>query len=223
MIGEGIIRKIRNLFHVPGEDIILIGFDDRCKSIRKYQMWSKTANKFDNRLEGKTIEGNVAQPFISYPDTKVSEPSTLADLIEKLQGIKIFKYNIPIPDWFVQPRPITHEVTRTKNEDGSTEEILTFTINKKFGHIFKTEDKPEGIAYLVDMQTGQGGQLIPKQISVERDPVLDRLFSCNPFFWGSTIDSFIATELLRGKVEWWKTLLFMGFALITGLLVGHGL
>lgn len=74
MIGGGIIKKFRNLFHVPGEDIILIGFDDRCKSIRKYQMWSKTANKFDNRLEGKTIEGNVAQPFIAYPDQKVTEP-----------------------------------------------------------------------------------------------------------------------------------------------------
>lgn len=174
-------------------------------------MWSKQANKFDNRLEGKTIEGNVAEPFISYPDKKVSEPSALAGILERIQNlIPIGKRFVPVPE---------PAVTHTEDKD-----TLTFTINRKYGHIFKTEDKPEGIAYLVDMQTGQGGQLIPKtQIKVQRDPVLDRLFSVNPFFWGSTIDSFIATELLRGKVEWWKTLLFMAFALILGLVAGRGM
>lgn len=208
MIGGGIIRKFRNLFRVPGEDIILIGFDDRCKSIRRYDMWSKTANKFDNRLEGKTIEGNVAEPFIIYEDKAVSESSAIAGLFERLGNwISFFKRFVPEP-----------VVSHIEEED-----ILTFKINRRYGHIFKTDDKPQGIAYLVDMQTGQGGQLIPKQIKVERDPVLDRLFSTNPFFWGSTIDSFIATELLRGKVEWWKTILFMGFALIAGLVIGMGM
>lgn len=208
MIGSGIIKKLRNLFHVPGEDIILIGFDDRCKSIRKYEMWSKQANRFSNVLEGKTIEGNVAEPFIIYEDKVVSEPSAKAWLFERL-GNQISFFNRFVPE------PV---VTHTETGD-----IITFTINRNFGHIFKTDDKPEGIAYLVDMQTGQGGQLIPKQIKVERDPVLDFLFSVNPFFFGSIVDSFSATELLRGKVEWWKTLLFMGFALIAGLVVGMGM
>jgi hypothetical protein len=208
MIGGGIIKKLRNLFHIPGEDVTLIGFDDRCKSIRIYDMWSKTANKFDNRLEGKTIEGNVAEPFVIYEDKVVSEPSAKAGLFERLgKRISFFNRFVPEP-------AITH------TEEG---DVITFTINRNYGLIFKTDDKPKGIAYLVDMQTGQGGQLVPKQIRVERDPVLDRLFSANPFFWGSTIDSFIATELLRGKVEWWKTLLFMGFALVAGLVVGMGM
>ena len=211
MIGGGIIKKFRTLFHVPGEDIILIAFDDRCKSIRKYTMWSKTANKFDNRLEGKTIEGNVAQPFIIYEDKILTEPSAITGLIEKLEGIS---------KWFTFLKWLKPDVPISHTENGDE---LTFKINRKYGHIFKTDDKPEGIAYLVDMQTGQGGQLIPKQVKVERDPVIDKLFSCNPFFWGSTIDSFIATELLRGKVEWWKTLLFMGFALVVGLVLGMGM
>jgi hypothetical protein len=207
MIG-GIIRRVRNLFHIPGEDIILVGFDDRCRSIRKYQMWSKTANKFDNRLEGKTIEGNVAQPFIIYEDKQIVEQSFLSDVLETLaKYLPFLKRTVPEP-----------VITHTEDKD-----TLTFTINKKYGHIFKTDDKPEGIAYLVDMQTGQGGQLIPKQIKLDRDPVFDMLFSTNPFFFGSTIDSFIATELLRGKVEWWKTLLFMGMALIFGLFIGMGM
>lgn len=208
MIGSGIFKKLRNLFHVPGEDIILIGFDDRCKSIRIYDMWSKTANKFDNRFEGKTIEGNVAEPFIIYEDKVISEPSAMTGLFERLgKFISFFNRFVPEP-----------VITHTEKKD-----ILTFTINRNYGHIFKTDDKPKGIGYLVDMQTGQGGELIPKQIKVERDPVFDKLFSTNPFFWGSTIDSFIATELLRGKVEWWKTILFMGFALVAGLVVGMGM
>jgi hypothetical protein len=175
-------------------------------------MWSKTANKFDNRLEGKTIEGNVAEPFVIYEDITVSEPSAKAGLFERLgKRISFFNRFVPEP-------AVTH--TEEHTEKGS---IITFTINRSYGHIFKTEDKPEGIAYLVDMQTGQGGQLIPKQIKIERDPVLDFLFSVNPFFFGSIVDSFSATELLRGKVEWWKTLLFMGFALIAGLVVGMGM
>lgn len=204
----GIIKKVRNIFHVPGEDIILIGFDDRCRSIRKYTFWSKTANKFDNRIEGKTIEGNVAQPFIIYEDKVLAEPSAITGLIERLEK------HLPFLKWLKPDVPISH------TEEGDT---LTFKINRKYGHILKTEDKPEGIAYLVDMQTGQGGQLIPKQIKIDRDPVFDMLFSTNPFFFGSTIDSFIATELLRGKVEWWKTLLFMGMALVFGLIIGKGM
>jgi hypothetical protein len=207
MIG-GLIKKFRNIFHIPGEEITIIGFDDRCRSIRKYKMWSKTANKFDNRLEGKTIEGNVAQPFIAYEDAIITTPSFLAGCAELAASYITFMENI------VPVQPITH------TEDG---DILTFTINRKYGHIFKTDDKPEGIAYLADMQTGQGGQLIPKQIKLDRDPVFDMLFSTNPFFWGSTIDSFIATELLRGRVEWWKTLLFMGMALIFGIVIGSGM
>lgn len=214
MIGGGLIRKFRNLFHVPGEDIILIGFDDRCKSIRKYHMWSKTANKFDNRLEGKTIEGNVAEPFNLYEDKIVSSPSALAGLIERIS-----KW-IPFFERFVPEAVISHNVEVDVEKQ---EETLTFKINRKYGHIFKTEDKPEGIAYLVDMQTGQGGQLIPKQVRVERDPVIDKLFSVNPFFWGSVMDSFIATELLRGKVEIWKIILFCTCTLILGLVIGSGL
>jgi hypothetical protein len=212
MIGSGLFKKFRNLFHVPGEDVILIGFDDRCKSLRKYQMWSKQANRFSNLIEGKTIEGNVAQPFIAYPDKVVTEPpSGLAGILEKIQNrLPIGKRFVPVPE-----PAVIHEV----DNDG----IYTFKINPKYGHIFKTDDAPEGIAYLVDMQTGQGGQLIPKQIKVERDPVLDFLFSVNPFFFGSIVDSFSATELLRGKVEWWKTFLFMGFALVLGLIIGAGM
>lgn len=209
MIGAGIFKKLRNLFHIPGEDIILIGFDDRCKSIRKYQMWSKQANKLVNTLEGKAIEGNVAQPFIIYEDKTLTEPpSFIANIIETLA-----KY-LPFLKRMISEPAITH----TEQED-----TLTFTINRRHGHIFKTDDKPEGIAYLVDMQTGQGGQLIPRQIKIDRDPIFDMLFSTNPFFFGSTIDSFIATELLRGRVEWWKTLLFMGIALVLGLIVGSGM
>jgi len=207
----GIIKRVRNIFHVPGEDIILLGFDDRCQSFRKYTFWSKTANKFDNRLEGKTIEGNVAQPFIAYEDKVLTEPSAVTGFIERLE--KISKH-FSFLKWLKPDVPISHV------EEGDK---LTFTINRKYGHILKTDDKPEGIAYLVDMQTGQGGQLIPRQIVVERDPIFNMLFSTNPFFFGSTIDSFIATELLRGKVEWWKTLLFMGMALVFGLILGRGL
>lgn len=208
MIGGGIIRKFRNLFRVPGEDIILIGFDDRCKSIRIYYMWSKVANQFINRLEGKTIESNVAEPFIIYEDKVVSAPSALAGLFERLGSfISFFRRFVPEP-------AISHT---------ETGDVLTFTINRRYGHIFKTDDKPLGNAYIVDMQTGQGGQLIPKQMKIERDPILDFLFSVNPFFFGSITDSFSATELLRGKVEWWKTILFMGFALITGLVIGMGM
>ena len=211
MIGSGLFKKFRNLFHVPGEDIILIGFDDRCKSIRKYQMWSKQANRFSNMIEGKTIEGNVAEPFIALPDTIISQPSNLAAILERIQNvIPIGKRFIPVPE---------SEVSHTTNDKG----VLTFTINPKFGHIFKTEDKPEGIAYLVDMQTGQGGQLIPKQIKVERDPVLDFLFSVNPFFFGSIVDSFSATELLRGKYELWKIGLVGLLMFIGGLIVGLGM
>jgi hypothetical protein len=212
MIGSGLFKKFRNLFHVPGEDIIIIGFDDRCKSIRKYQMWSKQANRFSNLIEGKTIEGNVAEPLISYPDKVITTPpSTLSSILEKIQEkIPIGKRFVPVPE---------PEVIHSVDDKG----VYTFQINPKYGHIFKTDDIPEGIAYLADMQTGQGGQLIPKQMRVERDPVLDFLFSVNPFFFGSIVDSFSATELLRGKVEWWKTFLFMGFALVLGLIIGAGM
>jgi hypothetical protein len=204
MIG-GIVKKIRNAFHIPGEDVTLIAFDDRGRSVRVYDMWTKTANKFDNRLEGKTIEGNVAQPLLTYKRTRLSTAMGWVDsILDKIM-------------------PGAIEPIATSEQDETNKDVMHIYINKKYSHIFKTNDKPEGIAYLVDMQTGQGVQLIPKQINLERDPVLDMLCSTNPFFWGSTIDSFIATELLRGKVEWWKTLLFMGMALVLGLIFGMGM
>ena len=65
--------------------------------------------------------------------------------------------------------------------------------------------------------------ITPKQIRLHRDPVIDMLVSINPFFWGSTIDSFIATELLRGKVEMWKMILFSAVSLILGWILGAGM
>jgi hypothetical protein len=65
--------------------------------------------------------------------------------------------------------------------------------------------------------------IIPRQVKLHRDPVIDMLVSINPFFWGSTIDSFIATELLRGKVEMWKMILVGIVMLIFGLIIGTGM
>ena len=205
------------MFHIPGEDIILIGLDDRNKSIRIYDLFVKTGSKFESKLESKVVEGNVAQVFL----------------------------------WYIR-RKIEHIFTGYYYEDNPNVLHIEFDIDKRDGCIFKTDDKPEGIAYLVDMQTGQGAQLIrktptkslveteweesthgkltveptvviPKQIKLHRDPVIDMLVSINPFFWGSTIDSFIATELLRGKVEMWKMILFSAVAFILGLFFGMGM
>jgi len=214
------IKKIRNTFHIPGEDIILVGLDDRNKSLRVYDLFVKIGSKFESKMESKVVEGNVAQVFLWYARKKIDHI---------FEG----RYDPENPN-------LLH---------------IEFTIDKREGCIFKTDDKPEGIAYLVDMQTGQGAQLIrktkkeslledqpaqiiesnetasedfavisiPQQIKLHRDPVIDMLVSINPFFWGSTIDSFIATELLRGKVEMWKTILIAAAALIMGLLVGMGM
>jgi len=210
-------KKLRNMFHIPGEDIILIGLDDRNKSIRVYDLFVKTGSKFESKLESKVVEGNVAQVFL----------------------------------WYLR-RKIEHTFTGYYYENNPNVLHLEFDIDKRDGCIFKTDDKPEGIAYLVDMQTGQGAQLIrktetktireieleessnekltveptitvPQQIRLHRDPVIDMLVSINPFFWGSTIDSFIATELLRGKVEMWKMILFSAVAFILGLFFGMGM
>ena len=210
-------KKLRNMFHIPGEDIILIGLDDRNKSIRVYDLFVKTGSKFESKLESKVVEGNVAQVFL----------------------------------WYLR-RKIEHVFTGYYYENNPNVLHLEFDIDKRDGCIFKTDDKPEGIAYLVDMQTGQGAQLIrktetkslqdieleensngkltveptitvPQQIRLHRDPVIDMLVSINPFFWGSTIDSFIATELLRGKVEMWKMILFSAVAFILGLFFGMGM
>jgi len=210
-------KKLRNMFHIPGEDIILIGLDDRNKSIRIYDLFVKTGSKFESKLESKVVEGNVAQVFL----------------------------------WYTR-RAIEHAFTGYYYEDNPNVLHLEFDIDKRDGCIFKTDDKPEGIAYLVDMQTGQGAQfvrktetkslieteweegvngkltveptvVVPRQIRLHRDPVIDMLVSINPFFWGSTIDSFIATELLRGKVEMWKMILFSAVAFIIGLFFGMGM
>lgn len=214
------IKKLRNMFHIPGEDVILVGLDDRNKSMRIYDLYVKTGSKFESKLESKVVEGNVAQVFLWYARQKIDH---------------IFEghYDPHNPN-------LLH---------------VEFTIDKREGCIFKTEDKPEGVAYLVDMQTGQGAQLIrktqketifenepaiinetasvadedyafitiPQQIRLLRDPVIDLLVSINPYFWGSTIDSFIATELLRGKVEMWKMILVAGMTLVFGLLIGLGM
>lgn len=198
------------MFHIPGEDVILLGLDDRNKSMRIYDLYVKTGPKFESKLESKVIEGNVAQVFLWFNRLKL-------------------KY-----DFFGE-------------YDKTNPNILhvSFDIDKREGSIFKTDDKPEGIAYIVDMQTGCGAQLIrkqetaepvddalfedspnmviPKQIKLHRDPVIDMLVSINPFFWGSTIDSFIATELLRGKVEIWKMLMVGAAMLIFGLVIGMGI
>lgn len=216
----GIIKRIKNLFHVPGEDVTLIGFDDNAKSIRVYSVWSKQASRFTNTLEGKTIEGNVAQPYLIHEKKVVSEPSTLDGILTRI------KERAPGVLDFIPAKILDEgepQVTHTVSFDNEGNEVLTFSINRKYGHIFKTDDKPEGVAYLVDMQSGQGCQLLPKQMKIAKDPVLDFLMSANPFFFGSAIDSFIATELLRGKVEWWKTLLFGAMALTIGLLLGMGM
>lgn len=214
------IKKFRNLFHIPGEDVILIGLDDRNKSLRIYDLYVKTGSKFQSNIESKVIEGNIAQVFLWY-------------LRQKIDHVFTGFYDDVNPN-------LLH---------------IEFTIDKREGCIFKTDDKPEGIAYLVDMQTGQGAQLIrkqkkeslfekepatiseetsiagneygtiaiPQQIKLHRDPVIDMLVSVNPYFWGSTIDSFIATELLRGRVEMWKTILIAAAVGIFCLLIGLGM
>lgn len=219
------------MFHIPGEDVMILGLDDRNKSIRLYDLFVKTGPRFESKMESKTLEGNVAQIFMWFKRTKLGE----------FMGY----YDRENPN-------ILH---------------VDLTIDKREGCIFKTDDKPEGILYLFDMQTGEGAQLvrksvvptelfegdqklpedktkkksvevsvtteeipaelagmiIPQQIRLNRDPVIDILVSVNPYLWGSTIDSFITTELLRGKVEMWKTILIASGALLMGLLLGMGM
>lgn len=220
-------KKIRNSFHIPGEDVILIGLDDRNQSIRVFDLFVKTGPKFESKMESKVIEGNVAQAWIWYARRKID---------------RIFEGEYKDPD---NPNLLT----------------VSFTIDKTQGDIFKTDDKPEGIAYIVDMQTGQGATLIrkekrislledadpskpepaviteteevasheyhavtvPVQVKLKRDPVLELLVSVNPFLLGSTIDSVFASELLRGRVEMWKTILMCAAALIFGLIIGAGM
>jgi len=214
------IKKIKNTFHIPGEDVYVLGFDDRNKTARIFDLYVKTGPKFESKLESKALEGNVAQPFLWYPRKKIEE-------------IFYGYYDETDPN-------LLH---------------VEFVIDKREGCIFKTEDKPEGILYLADMQTGQGAQLvrksikeslfegvgmqvveehitagpeygnfsIPQQIRMKRDPVLDMLFTINPYLNGSMIDSFNATELLRGRVEMWKTILIGVGMGILGLLVGMGM
>jgi hypothetical protein len=219
------VKKVRNLFHIPGEDVILLGLDDRNKSFRIFDLFVKTGSKFESKMESKVVEGNVAQVFLWYTR-------------KKIEHIFEGEYDPFDPN-------ILH---------------VHFTIDKREGCIFKTEDKPEGIAYLVDMQTGQGAQLIrstetkvvkelyedaeteeivtakevyqidntsivtvPHQVKLHRDPVIDMLVSINPYFWGSTIDSFIATELLRGRVEMWKTILIAAVIGVFCLIIGMGM
>jgi hypothetical protein len=214
------IKKFRNMFHIPGEDVIILGLDDRNKSLRFYDLYVKTGPKFESKMESKVIEGNVAQAFLWYTRKKIDH---------------IFngEYDPTNPN-------ILH---------------VSFDIDKREGCIFKTEDKPEGIVYLADMQTGQGAQLVrkttkqslfedvpdkvveektiadesysvitvPQQIKLHRDPVIDMLVSVNPYLFGSTIDSVLATELLRGKVEMWKMILIGVVMLIFGLIIGMGM
>jgi hypothetical protein len=182
------IKKIRNLFHIPGEDVILIGLDDRNKSIRIYDLYIKTGQKFESKMESKVIEGNTAQVFL----------------------------------WYLRQK-IDHVFTGAYDDNDPNIMHVQFDIDKRYGCIFKTEDKPEGIAYLVDMQSGQGAHLIPKQIALKRDPVIDMLVSINPYLFGSMIDSFIATELLRGRVEMWKTILIAAGVGVFCLIIGMGL
>jgi len=214
------IKKFRNMFHIPGEDVIILGLDDRNKTARIYDLYVKTGPKFESKMESKAIEGNVAQPFLWYVRHKIE------------QGMN-GTYDPTDPN-------LLH---------------IEFVIDKREGCIFKTDDKPEGIMYLADMQTGQGAQLIrkskesslmegepekmveesviagsefgvykvPQQIKIKRDPFLEMLFTINPYLNGSMIDSFNATELLRGRVEMWKTMLVGAACLIFGLLIGMGM
>jgi hypothetical protein len=215
------VKKLRNTFHVPGEDVTILGFDDRNKSLRLYDLYVKTGPKFESKLESKSMEQNVSQVFMWY----------------KRLSLK------------------THEFLGYYDKDNSNLLHVEFTIDKTEGDIFKTDDKPEGLVYLFDMQTGQGGMLIrkekkeslfedtepkeitktevassefatvtiPQQIRIKRDPVIDMLFTINPFMIGSMIDSFIATDLLRGKVEMWKMLVVAGMTLVFGLVIGMGI
>jgi len=214
------IKKIRNAIHIPGEDVIVIGLDDRNHSIRIFDLFVKTGPKFESKMESKVVEGNVAQVFLWYARKKIDH--------------------------------IFHG-----HYDKNNPNLLhvEFVIDKTEGDIFKTDDKPEGIAYLVDMQTGQGAQLvrkttttslmenepdkvievvesaddeyrfvtIPQQIKLKRDPVIELLVSINPYLLGSTIDSVFAGELLRGKVEMWKTIMIGGLCLVFGLIIGFGM
>lgn len=214
------IKKIRNTFHIPGEDVIIFGMDDRNQTARIYDLYVRTGPKFSSTMESTAMEGNTAQPFLWYPR-------------KKLEQVFYGEYDRKNPN-------VLH---------------VTFDIDKSAGCIFKTDDKPEGIMYLFDMQTGQGAQLIrkveqeslfegedktvvetvseagsdyvhvtvPQQIKIKRDPFLDMLFTVNPYMIGSMIDSFIATELLRGKVETWKLFLFATIALIMGIVIGSGM
>jgi hypothetical protein len=214
-------KKIRNSFHIPGEDIILLGLDDRNHSIRIYDLFVKTGPKFESKMESKVIEGNVAEVFLWYAR-------------KKLDHTFYGEYKDP------------------KNPNIVT---VSFEIDKTKGDIFKTDDKPEGIIYPVDMQTGQGAMLlrkekkeslledvdpvvteteevagpeflsvtIPQQIVLKRDPVLELLVSVNPYLLGSTIDSFFATELLRGKVEMWKTAVIALGVGVMAFIVGLGM
>ena len=214
------IKKARNMIHIPGEDVIIIGLDDRNKSIRIHELFVQTGPKFESKMESKVLEGNVAQVF-------------LWRLRQKVDHIFHGEYDPTNPN-------ILH---------------VTFDIDKREGCIFKTDDKPEGIAYLFDMQSGQGAQLvrkttkdsifedttpetvetteqagndynfitIPQQIKLKRDPVIELLVSINPYLLGSTIDSVFAGELLRGRVEMWKTIMIALAVGVMAFLVGMGM
>lgn len=214
------VKKLRNTIHIPGEDVIIIGLDDRNKSIRIHELFVQTGPKFESKMESKVLEGNVAQVF-------------LWRLRQKVDHIFHGEYDPTNPN-------ILH---------------VTFDIDKREGCIFKTDDKPEGIAYLFDMQSGQGAQLvrkttkdsifedstpeiietteqagndynfvtIPQQIKLKRDPVIELLVSINPYLLGSTIDSVFAGELLRGRVEMWKTIMISLAVGVMAFLVGMGM
>jgi hypothetical protein len=231
------IKKIQNLFHIPGEDVIILGLDDRNQSARLYDLYVRTASRFSSNLENKSMEGNQAKPWLWYPRLKLQQifygepdrndpnivhvnfdidkrdgcifktedkPEGVMYLFDMATGqgaqlvSKTIKIPEPKPKVVVDPAQID-TLFVAELEESPTAEVTT-----------KIERIPVELA----------GTIIPRQIKLHRDPVLDLLVSINPYMIGSMIDSFIATELLRGKVEFWKTALMCAGCLIMGLLIG---
>lgn len=243
------IKKLRNAFHIPGEDVIILGFDDRCKTARIYDLYVKTGSRFSSKLESKEMEGNRASPWLWLPRLKLPDIFTghhdkddpnilhISFDVDKREGC-IFKTEDK-PEGVMYPFDMTTgegvEFVRRIVEVPKPSTILpntdpTVTGLPALPETSSIEDLLEPVKPTATVTTTisqipaeYADQVIPRQIRLKRDPVLDILVSVNPFMIGSMIDSFIATELLRGKVEVWKTVVIAIGAGIMGLVIGMGL
>jgi hypothetical protein len=226
------LQWIKRRFYIPGEPITLLGFEHGGKAFRFIDGWVKYPNGLtmcrfaDQAGDIKTADPIMKMKAASLPDGLLTRVGKSIKIIRKTTVTD------PLAEDGEQKEFVKEEFRYEETDEPYVDPddgTYLLRVDPKLALILDADERPEGLAFPMDMDTATGLFLEGKRRKVQKrvlpsglcavivDPVT-KYFRTNPELYCVAADTALSAGLLRVKMQWWKTLLLAFFAFLFGMM-----